>query len=281
MTTIIQLQKNAYQLPEFTMPDHLSPSQLRTFTQCGIRWALGRPRDGQKVHEPGWGPRLRGESLDKAATEHFRQKADDEIGLSEKDFISVAVEYHRKNEWITKFAEPEHVSRDRSAKQAKLYFNSYAQQFMPYDRKTVQMEVTYKDNGLMLPVVGIIDLVTIERMVVDTKVKKKPPTQNEVDRDVQLTTYCMMTGAQIAVLAIVTDETNPRVVHMLTTRTQRQIDAVKSRYNLMYYAIKANALLPARENDYLCNAKYCSFFDICDFGAREGVEEEQILGIDE
>jgi hypothetical protein len=256
---------------------HLSVSQLRTFLMCGLRWWYEHgqvPADGEDGVEPlGWDARLRGSSLDAAATEHFRRKAATGTGLSRAAFTELAVATHEGGEDTTLFDVPEDESRDRTARIAGEYHDTFGQVFAPRSLGEVQEEVTYQSGGLLVPVVGVIDVTTTSDTVVDTKLRgprKVQGMQVAVHRDLQLTTYSMMKGVPDVALAVITDERRPRAVFMPSKRTEVQHALLRERYNLAYRAISSGVLSPAPEGSWYCCAKWCPYWRECRHGAAGG-----------
>ncbi len=257
-------------LADFNL-DHVSVSQLRTFYMCGIRWLFQNV-----VHNGGWevgdSARLRGTALDTACNEHYRTKANDLEGLNRSDFVELAVHTHEQGrDTHTFYRLTEIESKDRTALIAKEYRDTFGDMFQPWAAQAVQEKVHYQDDGLLVPVHGVIDLRTTSRIVVDNKVKAKKnvPKESAVHRDIQLTTYSMMTGFDQVGLAIVTDERRPEVVYIPSTRSVAQHDLARQRYNSMVLAIRAGALSPAPEGAWYCSSAWCSFYEECPWGGAD------------
>lgn len=267
-------------LPVIRIPEHLSVSQMRTLLNCGWRWAYEHP-EGERGIDVGWSARLRGSCLDIAASEHFRQKAVNGSGITLAQIKEIADYEHRRAEDATNFEMPVSKSRDRLIKQAEVYWQTFGQQFSPRSVDDVQKTVTYKDDDLAVPIVGIIDLVADVPMIVDTKIKGRLPKEQEVHRDWQLTTYAMMLNVSSVALAIVTDENYPRAELMVSMRTQNQINAIKASYNAAWQTILAGAFLPAPEGHWSCNSRWCPHHRYCPMGAANELEIFTIPGIDE
>lgn len=251
--------------------DHVSVSQLRTYLMCGVRWYFQNI-----VHRGGWevgdSARLRGSALDTACNAHYKVKAEDLEGSSLSQFVELAVHTHeqgRDTHTFYKLTETE--SKDRTARIAKEYRTTFGDYLQPLGVSAVQEYVKYQDDGLEVPVHGIIDLRTNSGVVVDNKVKAKKnvPKESAVHRDMQLTTYSMFTGYDKVGLAIVTDERSPEIVYIPSTRTPAQHDLVRHRYNAMVQAIRAGALSPAPEGSWYCNQQWCPFWSECPWGEAD------------
>ena len=248
--------------------DHLSVSELRLLLGCGIKWFFERGSGVEIAEDIGGSPRLRGHALDSAANEHFRKKAEDGVGLSKAQMVELAVEIHEGGVDTHMFELPEWKSRDRIAKQAALYHTTFGSRFSPRSVTDIQCRVEYADPDLELPVHGVIDLVTDHPMIVDNKVKRRPPTDAQVHADFQLTTYAMMTGVHEVALAVITDDDRPQALFFPSYRNVHQIRMMKVRYNLAARSIKAGALNPAQEGTWFCNEKWCQHWNYCPFGGQ-------------
>lgn len=257
-------------LGEFSL-DHLSVSQLRTWYMCNVRWMFQNV-----IHQGGWevgdSARLRGTALDTACNQHYKAKAEDLEGTSLSDFVELAVHTHeqgRDTHTFYKLTETE--SKDRTARIAREYRTTFGDMLQPLGVSAVQEYVKYQDDGLEVPVHGIIDLRTKSGVVVDNKVKAKKnvPKESAVHRDMQLTTYSMFTASPEVGLAIVTDEKNPEVVYLPSTRTPAQHDLQRHRYNAMVQAIRAGAISPAPEGSWYCNQAWCAFWSECPWGGAD------------
>lgn len=246
---------------------------------CGIRWfyEYGGAKRAETV---GWDARLRGASLDAAANAHFAKKLENGVGISRADAIEIGVNAHDEGIDITMFSIPEIVSRDRVAAQVGLWHDVFGQRFSPRSAGSIQTKLSYRDAEMEVPVVGVPDLITTEGIVVDNKIKGKIPKESDVHRDLQLTTYAMMTGATEVALAIITDERVPRVEYIHSLRTPAQVAAVKQRYNLAARSIRSGSLNPAPEGVWYCCAKWCPHWKICPHGDNGGFNDPTIAGLD-
>lgn len=269
----------APKLPSNYVLDHVSVSALRTYLMCGYRWAYDEMAKGGD-ESPGWSARLRGKAVDEAATMHFRLKAANGVGLSEANFVELAVNAHEQGEDVTMFDIAEKRSRDRVARQAALYHSTYGTALAPLSAKDVQKKIRWTSHRVALPVVGVIDVITNTPMVVDTKIKGKVPKEADVHRDLQLTTYAMMTGISDVALAIITDEDRPKSVFIPSYRKPVQTEAMADRYNQMIKGIKARVFNPAPEGSWYCCAKWCNHWNICPHGAATELQRE-IPGMEE
>lgn len=267
-------------MPKFDLTgfelDHVSVSQLRTFLMCGVRWYFDVV--GEKVWTAGSDIRLRGQSLDHAANEHYLRVANTDAGLPKSQFIEAAVAEHDANLDTHEFELSEAASRDRLALQASEYRTTFGDFFQPWAAQSVQEKIRYEHEDLLSPVVGVIDLTTKERVILDNKVRKtrNVPSQGDVDRDFQLTTYAMMQDTRVVALAVVSDEKTPKPHLFFSQRTDAHIEGVKHRYNEMVRAIRAGILHPAPERSWYCSPKWCAYWTICPYG---GADDMAIPGL--
>jgi hypothetical protein len=259
--------------------DHLSVSQLRTWLMCGYRWYYDNATGTDRTNAPGWSGRLRGSALDAAANAHFGQKVEDGVGLPARQFVEVAVATHDEGVDTTMFDISEEKSRDRIARIAKEYRETFGELLQPWAGQAPQEKFIYQDEGLLVPIHGIIDLRTTSQVVVDNKVKRKKnvPTQLAIDTDLQLTTYAMATGYSRVALAVMVDEDKTHAVYLESSRTANQVANIRARYNAMARGIRAGVLMPAPEGAWYCCEKWCSHWGYCPYG---GGEDRPIPGME-
>ncbi len=266
--------------PDFKF-EHVSPSALRTYLMCGYRWAyeyIGRHEGA--MDSPGWDARLRGKAVDEAVTAHFKLKAIDGKGLTDNQCADIAVATHDQHVDTHMFKVPQARSRERVARIARVYRQTFGETFQPRSAEDVQKKMRVKHPLVHLPIVGVADVITNLPMVVDNKVMGKVPTQRDVDRDLQLTTYAMQSGVSQVALAVVTDEDNPRPILIPSRRSKEQMDAMADRYNQMIKGVKSRALQPAPEKSWYCCHTWCAFYQQCPHGAA--LDGEQVIaGMDE
>jgi len=246
-----------------TTRSYLSVSQIRKYMNCGMQYYY---RYVEGMSEKMGSAVLRGSSVDNAANEHFLKQAVTNQGLTEVQFVDFAVNVHEKEQdsetfdW-TKDDVTKNKSKDRTSKLAATYHKEFGGMFKAKD---VQVElVSVDDDGEEFK--GFADFITVDGIVVDNKVKKRNVTP-DLTRDVQLVKYADMANVNKVGMAVVQDLDSPKNFYHQANVTQDHKDRVNKRIQHVKSGIKNKVFMPAAEGSWICTQKWCSFWDICEFG---------------
>jgi hypothetical protein len=252
-------------------PDHLSVSGIRELFRCGLKWYYEQIQS-QRLPGAQSGPQSRGIALDKAAAAHFKQKAKDGIGFNKKDFLDYSMEEIDSARDLTvwddgmSFRDVQLLAK----MQALSYWQTFAQQFQPRSVEDVQKEVSVLFPGMRIPVVGVVDLILEDGTIVDNKVTKRVPNIWQLQDNWQLSTYALLTGEMNVALAIVVDlDKKGRTEYLESYRNEYQINTMLNRFRMAEQIILKQILMPAPEDSWYCNAKWCRHWGICEFGANK------------
>jgi len=251
---------------------HYSVSQIGKYQQCGMKYYYHyiekrpvRPISDYALH---------GSSVDDAANNHFDQVIEDDIGYTQSQFIDQAVNYHDENvdNYELVATKNKDESRDRVAVIGKTYHISYADQFKPLQ---TQFKVEQKHNA-DTDFIGYIDLLTADAKVVDNKVKKSMPMNqdtmhNVLPRDLQLVKYADMTNTSVVGMAVVTNTKTPKAEYFEAKVTKQDKVITNNLIKRVTDAIEANVFTPTDSKNWWCGAKWCDFWDICEFGKRRKI----------
>ena len=247
-------------------PEYISISQVNAYQRCGIQYYFSYIEGIKTLPNDNM---LRGTAIDTSANQHFSEKAINEVGISEDNFVDMAVAKHDEESDDVNFQEnTKDESRDKTAKASKTYHNVHGQILKPKvgDNEPTQVEI-YEDIGDNLTLKGYVDLVTEDNVIVDTKVRKADK-QIDVETNLQLQTYATILDSDKVGIASVTTAKEPKATYYggisnKTTKT-RAIQRIKS----VSAAIDSNIFLPAQEGSWICSEKYCGYWNMCDFGAK-------------
>lgn len=243
------------------MPGHLSASQLSLYLSCGLAWSF-RYVDGIAV--PINGPIVRGKALDEIANLHYRDKARGGLGLSLDEFTDGAGQNHDS------VVENEEVTLDVSADESKAmvrraaaaYWKAIGSKLKPRSLQDVQRRWVVPLGDF--EVVGYTDLIITSGAVVDTKYRGRLAGGDRIDRDVQLSTYSWLAGAEQLALAVATPEGKAQL--MWTSRTPADVERVKRLFTRAWAAIQNGVAVPAEPTSWRCTPAYCDFWDRCEVG---------------
>ncbi len=234
------------------------------YLRCGIQWEF---RYIKGIIVPPAGAMIRGKALDQAANEHYRLKVRDGTGLKVSDFRDIAVETH-DSETDVVWDESRDKSRDMLVKAAEAYHTTIATQLTPRSEEDVQLRLDKKIqfSDMDIPIICIIDLVTAGEWIIDTKLKGKVPSQAEVDRNLQLSTYAMATGLTQVGLAVA--QPSGKATLVMSTRGEGDTIATSGIYRRVWQAIKAGIALPPTSDSWACTEKWCGYWNRCRLGKR-------------
>tara|TARA_R100001594_G_scaffold115623_1_gene150504 strand:+ start:1183 stop:1959 length:777 start_codon:yes stop_codon:yes gene_type:complete len=249
-------------------PDYISISQVNRFQMCGLQYYF-RYIEGIKTLPND--NMLRGSAIDSSANEHFNEKSRNEVGISENNFIDLAVATHDEKSDDTEFVEnTKDESRDKTAVSSKKYHSVHGQTIKPKLNENGDMPTQIKileDIGDNVTLMGFVDLVTEDDTIVDTKVRKADKGI-DVEANLQLQTYATILDADKVGIASVTTAKDPKATYYggvsNKTTKERAIQRIKS----VSAAIDSNVFLPAPEGSWVCSEKYCGYWNMCDFGAK-------------
>ena len=249
-------------------PDYISVSQVNTFQRCGLQYYFSYIEGIKTLPNDAM---LRGTAIDTSANEHFNEKSLNEIGITENNFIDMAVATHDEKSDDTDFLEnTKDESRDKTANASKTYHNVHGQIIKPKLNENGDMPTQIKileDIGDNVTLMGFVDLVTDDDTIVDTKVRKADKGI-DVEANLQLQTYATVINADKVGIASVTTAKDPKATYYggvsNKTTKERAIQRIKS----VSAAIDSNIFLPAPEGSWVCSEKYCGYWNMCDFGAK-------------
>jgi len=241
--------------------DYLSISQVRQYLKCGMQYYY---RYFEGIKSPPTGSMIRGLSVDVAANNHFSKKIENNKGLPKRDFVDIAVAEHESKENEVDFsvdALDKNQSKDRVSNLAKTYHGIHGKAFNP-QAVQVKLEVVNMNGDKFL---GYADLITVDGIVVDNKVRKRHMVP-ALSRDIQLVKYAGMSGKRDVGIAVVADLKEPRAYYYQARITDKHIEIVDKKIDWVKLGIANGIFLPAPEGSWYCSEKWCSYWNICEFG---------------
>jgi predicted RecB family nuclease len=139
------------------------------------------------------------------------------------------------------------------------------------------METELHIPGVSVPIVGFIDMIQNDGVPIDIKTASKRWSQDKADNSLQATFY-IATLEQLGMIKlpatfkfmVFTKTKNPAVQVLETTRTHQDVFALYSRVNEVWKAIQREVFTPTDPDNWWCSHKYCSFWDVCEYGGRNG-----------
>jgi RecB family exonuclease len=249
----------------------LSPSQVRTFRDCGAKWyykyALGLP-------DPPNGSLVRGRVVHQMAEKFFRAKLD--LGSPDPDDLQASFD----QAWDqaaggAAFGADEDV--DLLKRQAAMLTRKYLDEVAP-EIEPAALELSVQGVIGGVPVRGFVDLLDTSGRIIDLKTAARKPTGVNADYAFQLATYrqlCPGANGKARVDTLVASK-SPQVVTQEYTVSPADLKLTGKLYPLVREAMREGIYLPNRSSN-LCSFKHCAFASVCEeeFGGRvKGGEED-------
>jgi hypothetical protein len=129
-------------------------------------------------------------------------------------------------------------------------------------------------KGFDFDLAGTIDVEEATR-VRDTKTFLKRPTQDSVDRSLQLSLYALAkktvdgTNPEELCLDVLLKQKQPKVEVFKTTRTDADYRSLLQRVELAAEQIEAGLFGPCSPDHWGCSDRFCGYWaDHCEFGRR-------------
>lgn len=271
--------------PNFPV-EHISPSQVNTFTMCQLTWMF-RYIEGLQI-PPGFAA-LRGSGVHKGAEINFEQKKESREDLKVSDIVDASVngfdERMEKGGFQSDYGSDVSVAdqkgkyRDSTAKAAEVFATVVAPKIQPV---IVEKRIEAPLNGCgvdNLKLVGIVDNISAvdptdpedeRRVIRDLKVSGRAWKQEDVDVMIQLPVYELLYRS---VYEKPSDGSAIDVIKPLKTKTSVlefqaiQDDAALKRVGWMIWnmvqVVKAQHFSPVDPGHWKCSPKWCGYYDRC------------------
>jgi hypothetical protein len=261
---------------------HLSHSQLTMLSRCGEQYRR-RYIEGEKI--PPAIAMLVGRAVDESVTDNLTTKIEhgtllplEQVRAKARDTFS--------NTWAGEgvFLTDEDVALgparvkgeavDKSVRLAELHARQVAPGISPTAVQR-RWEVSLEKAGYAATLVGVLDIQEGSKRIRDTKTSGKSPSEDQADKSDQLTLYAL--GAKVIDGAIpdelsldyLVDTKTPKVVQLVSKRTEADFGPVLRRVERALEVIQAGAFTPANpETDWWCSKSSCGYWASCPFVRR-------------
>lgn len=242
---------------------HYSPSQLRTFQTCNLRW---RYRYIDKITTRMSPAAAAGRAVHAGIEANLRGKMLG-IPLDEAAAVTVATDSLKASwpevEVIGEIGE----TTDKVARLSRLHHQMVAPKIEPLALEE-RIEITPPGRDYSLVMVADIR----ERgLIRDTKTTSKSPSKDASTRGPdadQLTAYSMAFGEAAVQLDYLVDTKTPAVVSMRSERTADDHARLLEKFDGMHRQIQAGVFLPAPGDSWACSEKWCGWWKICPHGGK-------------
>lgn len=281
--------------PKAPEKPYLSPTQIDSFTRCGEAY---RRRYIEKEIIPPAFAMIKGSAVHVGAEANFKQKIESKVDLPAKDIVDMAAasfDGKLKVEGVLMTEEEESEGKDKVLGRAKDSTVRMAGKFAEVVAPQYQPIAVEEKVRLVLPdaprdILGIMDIV-IPGAVQDLKTSAKAKTQDEIDGNVQFTTYAALYLARYGKLPdkIIIDNVIDRVTpktgktttdhqRLTTTRGKADFNALAARINTVTKGIEAGMFMPATPGAWWCSAKSCGYFRSCGYVNSERKAASEMVG---
>ena len=245
--------------------ERLSLSQVRTFIECGAKWAF---RYLEGLEEPLTGSLVLGKAIHAALEFNFRQKIQSHQDLPTEEVVEV---YRVKFQALSKEAEfrddeDPAAMLESGARMLALYHEDFCPAIQP---ALVEHRLESEIGGVST--IGFVDVVDVGGLIIDFKTAAKKPSEVSPDHAFQLASYTALGGrttARCRIDTLVKTKT-VQVVQLRHDVTDEDVRYVSRVYPLAQQSIQDGVFIPNR-NSMLCSRRNCGYWRDCqkDFGGR-------------
>ena len=243
-----------------TLPNEaLSPSQVRCFMDCQIRWWF---KYGLKMPDAPTGNMALGRAVHSALCENFAQKVDTREDLPTDGVVALFREAWANEREQTEFRDEENPQELAATGEALVA--RYMDYLAPtVDPAVVELKVDGEIGGVKVR--GWIDLLDVEGRVIDIKTSKARPSSIEPMHKFQVATYShLVAGAsgEGRIDTLVKTKT-PQVISQSFQVTAEEMRAVQTLYPATQEATQQQRFMPNRLS-MMCSRRNCSYWRHCE-----------------
>jgi len=239
------------------MIDHLSYSSVTSYLQCGKKWKY---RYVEKLQEESGDALQFGSAWHKMLSAHLKTRTP-------------------LNEWWQEngIEQVDIASFDLGTKMLTSTDIVTTIQGLQVDRESLDMKSELTVSGVPVPIIGYIDAIGIDGVPIDFKTASKKWTQDQADTSLQPTFY-LASLEQMGLITlpakfryiIFTKTKYPAVQILETTRTHQDVFNLHGLIGEVWQSIAKETFLPTDPSNWWCGAKYCGFWEVCDYGGKNG-----------
>ena len=239
--------------------DVLSPSQVRCFMDCQMRWWF---KYALKYADPPTGKMALGRAVHAALTQNFAQKVETQEDLPVTGVAALFRDAWEREREQTEFRDDEDPAELGVCGEALVL--KYMDQAAPLiEPAAVEMRVEGTIGGIRVQ--GWIDLMDVDGRIIDLKTAARKPSGIESDYKFQIATYTQLTpGASgEARLDTLVKTKTPALVTQNFRVTEQDLLATTKLYPLAQQSMKSDRFMPNRLS-LTCSRRNCSFWRNCE-----------------
>jgi CRISPR/Cas system-associated exonuclease Cas4 (RecB family) len=240
-------------------PEVLSPSQVRCFMDCQIRWWF---KYGLRVPDVPTGNMTLGRAVHSALGENFAQKVDTREDLPTPGVVALFREVWANEIEQTEFRDDENPQELAATGEALVA--KYMDYLAPtIDPAVVELKVDGEIRGVKVR--GWIDLLDVEGRVIDIKTAKARSSSIEPMHKFQVATYSQLipgASGEGRIDTLVKTKT-PQVISQNFRITVDEMRAVQTLYPATQEAMRQQRYMPNRLS-MMCSRRNCSYWRHCE-----------------
>jgi hypothetical protein len=160
---------------------------------------------------------------------------------------------------------------DASTRLTKLYCEALAPKIQPI----LAEEKLEFDAGFSIPLVGTIDILTVDNWMPDMKTADKSKSAGEADNSLQLSFYAGLVAHHTGnwpkkiSLEILVNNKEPKLQSLETTRGPEHWQSLLSRIDLMIQQIRAGLFPPCDPGAWICSPAWCGYYWTCKYSMKK------------
>lgn len=256
---------------------HFSSTSLNMIHRCGVQYAF---RYLEGIKSPPGIAMLIGKGTGMAVEQDLKHKMA-EGELLTLDQVKDAARDAVNSEWLEEEPVLTKEEKEKGAATVKgetvdtcvtlaaLHHNEIAPGIEPIAVEHAwRVEIPQASHDL----IGFMDVLE-EGRVRDLKTKAKKPSQNDMDRDLQLSTYALAHKVTRGTLPelyfdVLLKKKKPEAITLKTTRDADDLRQLIDRFLLACDVVKGGVFMPAPTDSWMCSKKWCGYWDKCSFGRK-------------
>ena len=243
--------------------DHLSVSQINTFSRCELQWFY-RYIEGLKIMPTS--ALVRGKAVHVGLSEIYTCMKVQEKYVPEK-VIDLVIDYvtHADDDEEVRWDKPKDMIKDISVKLVDAYMQEqYPESVQPSEIENVEQKIEYQlftDEGEEFSIIGYPDLILTSR-IIDFKTSGRKPKEIDMQYKFQTAFYTTVTNKEIIELQYLICKKDPEIV-TLFTEIDKKIKAISrmvfmNTYKKLRSSITSGNFLPTGIfHPWAC--KYCAY----------------------
>jgi hypothetical protein len=239
--------------------DALSPSQVRSFTDCAYRWfnkyVLGEP-------DPPTSALALGTAVHQPIAANFREKIESKADLETEGVVALFRNAWNEQQQLAVFRDEEDPKEIGAAGEAlvRLYMNEVAPTIQP---AAVELPVKGILGGVRIN--GILDVIDTAGVIHDVKTAKATPSSIDPMYRFQVATYRRLApGASgLVQLDTLVKTKTPKRVEQRFEITDADTRATDTIYPLAQQAMRSGYYMPNRLS-MLCSRRHCPYWRRCE-----------------